>query len=183
MAGLISLSFMDGFLMARTLLGDAREQALSAWDTRLGEDFASMRAEYAGAKAGFREEIAYTEDFVRSVPELESWFTGVAFVLLADEGYARRLESLEGTELGRVGWQFQAIFEGFIRAGPLGLRQPSRQADRELLPLFRNAMETFVKELRRYGLRRRLDYVGSILGALEGVARGATPPGKPDLTA
>lgn len=177
MPGLISLSFMDGFLTARTLLGDSREQALAAWDDRMGESLAGVRAEYARAKPGFREEIAYTEDFLKSMPELESFFTGLAFVLLPDEAYNQRLEDLAGTELGGVGVQFQGIFEGFMLAGPLGRGRPPRPEDRELLPVFRNLMETFMQEMRRYGLRKRLDYLGKILGLLEGVARAPLPEG------
>ncbi|MDV6374404.1 hypothetical protein [Deinococcus arenicola] len=72
-----ALSFMDGFLMARTMLGDTRGKALENWDTRLGELFEGLQDDYAQRKLNFTEAIVYTEDFVKTMPELESWFTGL----------------------------------------------------------------------------------------------------------
>ncbi|AIZ46016.1 hypothetical protein QR90_14490 [Deinococcus radiopugnans] len=175
MANLDGLSFMDGFLMARTVLGDSRQAALASWDARLGEMFTGLKDEYARRKLGFATEIAYTEDFVKTMPELDSWFAGMAFVFLSDEAYQRRLEALEDTEVGKMGWHFQAIFQSFMVAGPIARGRPPRPEDQLLLPDLKRALEKFRSELRRYGLRKRLDYVGSILGLLQGVAQAPLP--------
>lgn len=176
MPGINALSFMDGFLMARTLLGDPRTEALENWDTRLGEMFGDLQGDYARLKLDFRNEIAYTEDFVKTMPELESWFTGLAFVFLSDREYGRRLEALEHTEAGQLAWQFQAVFRGLMVAGPIARGHPAPTQDRKLLPQFKRAVDKFLSDLRRYGLRRRLEYVGGILGILQSVARGLPEP-------
>ncbi|CAM3608836.1 hypothetical protein [Deinococcus frigens] len=175
MANLDALSFMDGFLMARTVLGDSRQEALADWDARLGEMFTDLQGDYARQKLGFKTEIAYTEDFVKTLPELESWFSGMAFVFLSDRAYQRRLEALEDTEIGQMGWQFQAICRSFMVAGPIARGRRASPEDQKLLPDFKRALDKFLSELRRYGLRKRLDYVGSILGLLEGVAHAPLP--------
>lgn len=179
MANLNALSFMDGFLMARTVLGDSRAEALADWDARLGELFGDLQDDYARRKLDFQTEIVYTEDFVKTMPELESWFSGLAFVFLSDEAYGRRLEALEGTEIGQVGIQFQVIFEGFMLTGPLFKGRPARPGTQGYLPILRKELDKFRSELRRYGLRKRLDYVGGILGLLEGVAHGLPEPAVP----
>lgn len=175
-APLNSLSFLDGFLMAQKVLGKSREEALAAWHEQFKDGFEGLLEEYAALKVDFSEDIFYSEEFVSSMPEVESWWSGVAWVMTRDEQYELSLEAQVGTDLGNMGLGFVSVFDGALYFGPLGLKPDTDPRLRALLPRFREDYLRFIGEMRRLGLQRRLDYLGEILAVLEAIAQGKRSP-------
>lgn len=168
---LLSISFLDGFLMAQTILGSSKAQALAVWHEQFQEGFAGLLEEYAALKVDFDEGIFYSDDFLRTMPDLESWWSGMAWVLSHDERYGLAVDALAGTELGGMGAGFLSVFEGCLYFGPLGLKPGHDPRLQALMPRFREDYQRFMGEIRGLGWRRRLDYLGNILGLLEGVVK------------
>lgn len=175
-APLYSLSFMDGYLMACTVLGHGRDEALALWRGHLGEAFGGLEGEYLAAKQDSHEAIYFTEDFLGSAPQMESWVAGLAVVLRRDAAFGERVTALGKSEEGMIVGDFMCILEGAVYAGPLQVPTSEQTEPREIAAFLNSRWARFQAELRGLGGRRRLEYAGGLLGLVQGLVEGKIKP-------
>lgn len=165
------LSFMDGYLMALTVMGQGRAEVLEHWRATMGEHFGDLTEEYLALKPDIDEAVYFTEDFIRSAAEIESWMVGLALALLADDGFGQQVEALEG-EVQFVALDLLIVLEASKYAGPLQLPPVSDPEFRAVWPRMQERWTKFQAEMRGLGMRKRIDYLGDLLGLIEGIVHG-----------